>query len=48
MNITLLFKSKITTEETYPHSFELKFAREMQINEYKDENELYEIIFNKA
>ena len=48
MNITLLFKSKITTEETYPHSFELKFARELQINEYKDENELYEIIFKNA
>lgn len=48
MNITLLFKSNITTEETYPHSFELKFAREMQINDYKDENELSEIIFNNA
>ena len=48
MNITLLFKSNITTKETYPHSFELKFAREMQIDEYKDENDLYEIIFKNA
>ena len=48
MNITLVFKTRICAKETYPHSFEVKFARELQINDYKDENELYEIIFNNA
>ena len=48
MNITLKFKSSITTEETYPHCFEVTFVREMQINEYKNEDELFDIIFNNA
>lgn len=48
MNITLKFKSSITTEETYSHCFEVTFAREMQINEYKNEDELFDIIFNNA
>ena len=50
MNITLKFKSRITTEETYPHSFEVTFARELRIpfDSYKDENELYDIIFKDA
>ena len=48
MNITLVFKTRICAEETYPHSFEIKFARELQINDYKDENELFDIIFNNA
>lgn len=48
MNITLKFESTITTEETYPHSFKVTFERELQIDEYADENELLKIIFNKA
>ena len=48
MNITLKFKSRITTEETYPHSFEATFVRELRLSDYKDENELYEIIFKNA
>ena len=48
MNITLKFKTNITTKETYPHSFDLTFVREMQINDYKDENELSDIIFDNA
>ena len=30
MNITILFKSQITTEETYPHSFKVEFAKEIK------------------
>ena len=48
MNITLLFKSIITTEETYPSSYELRFRREFRIKEYKDENELIEIFMKAA
>ena len=48
MNITLVFKTRICAEETYPHSFEVKFAREMQIDDYKNEDELFDIIFNSA
>lgn len=48
MNITLAFKSVITTKETYPHSYELRFKKEFQINEYKDENELLEIFMKSA
>ena len=50
MNITLKFKTTITTEETYPHSFVVIFARELRIHieDYKDENELHDIIFNNA
>ncbi|MBO7043010.1 hypothetical protein J6W34_00305 [bacterium] len=48
MNITLKFKSRITTKETYPHSFLVEFVREMQIDDYKDEYELSDIIFKRA
>lgn len=50
MNITLLFKSKITTEETYPHCFEIKYVREIQthIDEYQDEHELLGIFLQHA
>ena len=48
MNITLVFKTRICTEETYPHSFNIEFAREMQIDDYKNEDELFDIIFNNA
>ena len=50
MRITLQFKSRICTEETYPYSFYVTFVRELQvsIDQYKDENELREIIFNDA
>lgn len=50
MNITLKFQSRICTEETYPHSFVVTFARELRthIEDYKDENELHDIIFKDA
>lgn len=50
MNITLAFQTRICTKETYPHSFEIKFARELNIafDSYKDENELLDIIFKDA
>ena len=48
MNITLKFKSSITTEETYPHCFEVTFVRDMRLNEYKTEDELFDLIFNIA
>ena len=48
MNITLKFESTITAEETYPSSFKVTFLRELQIDDYKDEDELLKIIFNKA
>ena len=48
MNITLQFKTRICTEETYPYSFYVDFTRELKIDEYKDEDELYDIIFNNA
>ena len=50
MNVTLKFQSRITSEETYPHSFVVTFTRELRAHceNYKDENELREIIFNDA
>lgn len=50
MKITLKFKSTIYTEETYPHSFEITYVRDMEIHiaEYKDEYKLSDIIFNNA
>lgn len=50
MNATFQFKSRICTEETYPYSFYVTFTREVKAHceNYKDENELMEIIFNKA
>ena len=48
MTISLLFKSIITTKETYPQSFEVKFRREIKVQNYEDENGLRDIIFNSA
>ena len=50
MRATLQFKTRICTEETYPYSFYVTFTREItaHCDEYKDENELLEIIFNNA
>ena len=48
MNITLVFETRMCTEETYPHSFKVEFAREMQIDDYKSDDELCDIIFHNA
>ena len=50
MNATFQFKSRICTKETYPYSFYVTFTREVTAHceDYKDENELSEIIFKSA
>ena len=50
MNATIQFKSRICTKETYPYSFYVTFTREVTANceDYKDENELSDIIFKSA
>lgn len=50
MNATFQFKSRICTRETYPYSFYVTFTREViaHCDQYKDENELSEIIFKSA
>ena len=50
MNATFQFKSRICTKETYPYSFYVTFTREVsaKCEDYKDENDLLEIIFKKA
>ena len=50
MNATFQFKSRICTRETYPYSFYVTFTREVtaHCDQYKDENELSDIIFKSA
>ena len=50
MNATFQFKSRICTKETYPYSFYVTFTREVTAHcqDYKDENELSDIIFKSA
>ena len=50
MNATFQFKSRICTKETYPYSFYVTFTREVtaHCDQYKDENELCDIIFKSA
>ena len=50
MTATFQFKSRICTRETYPYSFYVTFTREVRAHceEYKDENELCDIIMKSA
>ena len=50
MNGTFQFKTRICTKETYPYSFYVTFTREITAHceDYKDENELCDILFKSA
>ena len=37
MNVSMLFKARITTEETYPSSIELKFKRNIETRDFFEE-----------
>lgn len=46
MNITMQFKATITTEETYPYSYQVLFKREVADSEdiFKEANEFIHLI----
>lgn len=46
MKATMIFKANITTKETYPHCFEIKFCRDVEDSEdiFKEANQFVDVI----